>query len=61
MKIKVSKLKHHPKNQEIYTLSSIEDLREEIKKIIQKNLVKDMDDVIEKFENKRLKMWDYFY
>ena len=30
MKIEVSKLKHHPKNQEIYTLSSIEDLTESI-------------------------------
>jgi len=30
MKIKVSKLKHHPKNQEIYSLSSIEDLTESI-------------------------------
>ena len=30
MKIKVSSLKHHPKNKEIYTLSSIEELMESI-------------------------------
>jgi len=30
MKVKVSSLKHHPKNKEIYTLSSIEKLMESI-------------------------------
>ena len=30
MKIKLSKLKHHPKNKEIYNLSSIEELIESI-------------------------------
>lgn len=30
MKLKVSKLKHHPKNKEIYTLSSIEELMDSI-------------------------------
>ena len=30
MKVKVSDIKHHPKNQEIYELSSIEDLMESI-------------------------------
>jgi len=33
VKIKVSILKHHPKNQDIYTLSSIEDLTESIKDV----------------------------
>jgi len=33
MKIQVSKLKHHPKNKEIYTLSSIEDLTESISQV----------------------------
>ncbi len=33
MKIKVSKLKHHPRNQDIYTLSSIEDLSESISQV----------------------------
>ena len=30
MKVKVSSLKHHPKNKEIYDLSSIEELMESI-------------------------------
>ena len=30
MKVKVSSLKHHPKNKEIYTLSSIDELMESI-------------------------------
>ncbi len=33
MKIKVSILKHHPKNKEIYTLSSIEDLMDSIESV----------------------------
>jgi ParB-like chromosome segregation protein Spo0J len=33
MKIKVSSLKHHPKNKEIYTLSSIEELMESISEV----------------------------
>ena len=33
MKIQVSKLKHHPKNQEIYSLSSIEDLTNSISEV----------------------------
>ena len=33
MKIKVSQLKHHPKNKEIYSLSSIEDLMESISEL----------------------------
>ena len=33
MKIKVSTLKHHPKNKEIYTLSSIEELMESISEV----------------------------
>jgi len=40
-----------------------DELREEIRKTIQKNLVyemkEDMEGVVEKFENKQLKMWDY--
>jgi len=33
MKVKVSSLKHHPKNKEIYTLSSIEELMESISEV----------------------------
>ena len=33
MKVKVSTLKHHPKNKEIYTLSSIEELMESISEV----------------------------
>ena len=33
MKVKVSSLTHHPKNKEIYTLSSIEELMESISKV----------------------------
>jgi len=33
MKVKVSSLKHHPKNKEIYTLSSIKELMESISKV----------------------------
>ena len=33
MKIEVSKLKHHPKNKEIYTLSSIEELMDSISEL----------------------------
>ena len=33
MKVKVSTLKHHPKNKEIYTLSSIEELIESISEV----------------------------
>ena len=33
MKVKVSSLKHHPKNKEIYTLSSIEELKESISEV----------------------------
>ena len=33
MKFKVSSLKHHPKNKEIYTLSSIEELMESISEV----------------------------
>ena len=33
MKVKVSLLKHHPKNKEIYTLSSIEELMESISEV----------------------------
>ena len=39
--------------------------REEIRKIIQKNIVKEMENnidvVTKKWENDELKMWDYFY
>ena len=33
MKVKVSQIKHHPKNQEIYELSSIEDLMDSIQEV----------------------------
>ena len=33
MKVKVSSLKHHPKNKEIYTLSSIEELMESVSEV----------------------------
>ena len=33
MKVKVSSLKHHPKNKDIYTLSSIEELTESISEV----------------------------
>ena len=33
MKVKVSSLKHHPKNKEIYNLSSIEELMESISEV----------------------------
>ena len=33
MKVKVSSLKHHPKNKEIYTLSSIEELMDSISEV----------------------------
>jgi hypothetical protein len=33
MKVKISSLKHHPKNKEIYTLSSIEELMESISEV----------------------------
>ena len=33
MKVKVSSLKHHPKNKEIYDLSSIEELMESISEV----------------------------
>ena len=33
MMVKVSSLKHHPKNKEIYTLSSIEELMESISEV----------------------------
>ena len=33
MKVKVSSLKHHPKNKEIYDLSSIEELIESISEV----------------------------
>ena len=33
MKVKVSSLKHHPKNKEIYTLSSIDELMESISEV----------------------------
>ena len=33
MKVKVSSLKHHPKNKEIYSLSSIEELMESISEV----------------------------
>jgi ParB-like chromosome segregation protein Spo0J len=33
MKIKVDSLKHHPKNKEIYNLSSIEELMESISEV----------------------------
>ena len=33
MKIKVSSLKHHPKNKEIYDLSSIDELMESISEV----------------------------
>ena len=33
MKFKVSSLKHHPKNKEIYNLSSIEELMESISEV----------------------------
>ena len=33
MKIKVSSLTHHPKNKEIYTLSSIEELMESVSEV----------------------------
>ena len=33
MKVKVSSLKHHPKNKEIYTLSSIEELMGSISEV----------------------------
>ena len=33
MKVNISKLSHHPKNQEIYDLSSIEELMESISEV----------------------------
>jgi ParB-like chromosome segregation protein Spo0J len=33
MKLKISKLQHHPKTQEIYTLSSIEELMDSISEV----------------------------
>ena len=33
MKVKVSSLKHHPKNKEIYDLSSIEELMESVSEV----------------------------
>ena len=33
MKVKVSSLKHHPKNKEIYDLSSIDELMESISEV----------------------------
>ena len=33
MKVKVSKLKHHPLNEKIYTLSGIESLMESIRQV----------------------------
>ena len=33
MRVKVSSLKHHPNNKEIYTLSSIEELMESISEV----------------------------
>lgn len=42
-----------------------EELREEIRKIVQRNLVKEMendfDGVVQRWKDDKLKMWDYFY
>ena len=57
MKVKVSSLKHHPKNKEIYTLSSIEELMESISEVglLQPLIIDSRNQVIS--GNRRLE-WD---
>ena len=61
MKVKVSSLKHHPKNKEIYTLSSIEELMESISEVglLQPLIIDSRNQIISgnrRFES--LKDWD---
>ena len=47
MKVKISSLKHHPKNKEIYNLSSIEELMESISEVgLLQPLIIDQNQVI---------------
>ena len=63
MKVKVSSLKHHPKNKEIYSLSSIEELMESISEVglLQVLIIEQYNQIISgnrRFESiKRLK-WE---
>ena len=51
MKVKVSDLKHHPKNKEIYTLSSIEELMESISEVgLLQPLIDSQNQVINKIK-----------
>ena len=56
MKVKVSSLKHHPKNKEIYTLSSIEELMESISEVglLQPLIIDSRNQVIS--ENSNIKL-----
>jgi hypothetical protein len=63
MKVKVSTLKHHPKNKEIYTLSSIEELMESISEVglLQPLIIDSRNQVISgnrRFESIKRLGWD---
>jgi len=63
MKVKVSTLKHHPKNKEIYTLSSIEELMESISEVglLQPLIIDSRNQVISgnrRFESVKRLGWD---